>query len=336
MARGKLNQGQQAARQVRVGAVLIVGMLLLAFGVFQVGRLFDVFASRYTLVTLVDESGGLITGAPVTLAGQRVGQVQSIDFLPVEERRDSANLVIRFSVNQNVQTQIRGDSRVMLQSQGVLGDRFLNISPGSPEYPALQSGDTLQSLPPLDYETVLRTASSTLDRVQDVIVDLRTITDGLARGEGTLGALLTDEELYARMTIATTELAGLMRTVNRSDGTVGRMIRDPELYDRMNRTLARLDSLGAAITEGEGSLGRLISDDSLYEGLVGVVGRADSALAGVEGFVGRATEADGTMARLLEDPELYDQLLRTIVELQTLIQEIREDPGALSPRIRVF
>lgn len=336
MARGKLNQGQQMGRQIRVGAVIIVALLVLAFGIFQVGRLFDVFASRYTLVTLIDESGGLITGSPVTLAGQRVGQVQSIEFLPVEERTDSANLVVRFSVNESVRDQIRGDSRAILQSQGVLGDRYLNISPGSAGYAPLDPGDTLPSLPPLDYESVLRTASTTLDEVQRVVVDLRTITEGLAGGEGTLGSLLADETLYQRMTVATTELAGLMRTINRSDGTLARVIRDPELYDRMNRTLGRLDSLGAAMTSGEGSLGRLMSDDELYESLVGVVGRADSTLLGVESFVTRATENDGTMGRLLEDPELYDQLLKTIVDLQALIQEIREDPGALSPRIRVF
>lgn len=336
MARGKLNQGQQRGRQIRVGTVLIVALLILAFGIFQVGSLFDVFASRYTLVTLIDGSGGLTSGSPVTLAGQRVGQVQSIEFLPVEERTDSANLIVHFSVNDGVRDQIRGDSRAILQSQGVLGDRFLNILPGSAGFPPLQPGDTLQTLPPLDYESVLRTASATLDEVQGVVVDLRTITEGLAAGEGTLGALLADEALYTRMTVATTELAGLMRTINRSDGTLARVIRDPELYDRLNQTLGRLDSLGAALTSGEGSLGRLMSDDELYESLVGVVGRADSTLLGVEGFVNRATASDGTMGRLLEDPELYDQLLKTIVELQTLIQEIREDPGALSPRIRVF
>jgi phospholipid/cholesterol/gamma-HCH transport system substrate-binding protein len=336
MARGKLNQGQQTARQIRVGAVLIVGMLILAFGVFQVGRLFDVFASRYTLVTLVESSGGLIPGSPVTLAGQRVGQIQSIEFLPVEARTDSANIVVHFSVNENVQPQIRRDSRGALQTQGLLGDRFLNISPGSPGYTPLQPGDTLKSIGALDYEAVLRTAATTLDHVQDVVVDLRVLTDRLAAGEGTLGALLTDEALYQRMTVATAEMAALLRTVNQSDGTLSRAIRDPELYNRMTSTLARLDSLGAAVLDGEGSLGKLVRDDALYDGMVGVVGRADTTLAGVEGFLGSVAGGDGTMARLLEDPQLYDELLKTIVDLQALIQEIREDPGALSPQIEVF
>lgn len=335
MARGKLNQGQQTGRQIRVGAVLIVAMIVLAFGIFQVGKLFDVFASRYTLITLIEDSGGLIEGSPVTLAGQRIGQIQSVEFLPVEARRDSANIIVHFSVNQNVQSQIRRDSRGVLQTQGLLGDRYLNISPGSPGYATLQPGDTLVSLRPLDYESVLRTAANTLDHVQGVVIDLRTLTERINAGEGTLGALMTDDVLYHRMTTATTDLAGLLNSINRSDGSLARIIRDPALYNQMNVTLARLDSLGAAIIDGEGSLGLMMRDDSLYRGLVGVVGRADSTLAGVEVLVDRVAEGDGTLARLMEDPQLYDELLKTIVDLQAVIQAVREDPSALSPQIQV-
>lgn len=336
MARGKLNQGQQTARQFRVGILLIVALVVLALGVFQVGRLFDVFASRYPLVTLVESSGGLIAGSPVTLAGQRVGQVDAIEFLPVDERRDSANILVRLSVNQDVQSQIRTDSRAVLQTQGLLGDRFVDISPGSSAYQPLEPGDTIRSLPALDYESVLRTAATTMDEVEGVIVDLRTLTQRLASGEGTLGALLTDDLLYQRMTAATSELSGLLQGINRSDGTMARIIRDPELYHRMNSALARLDSLGAVALGGQGSLGRMIHDDSLYEGLLGAVGRADSTLAGVEELLAGVSEGEGALQRMLEDPELYDQLLKTIVDLQSLIQSIREDPSALSPQIQVF
>lgn len=336
MARGKLNRGQQATRQVRVGIVFIVAVILLAVGVFQVGRLFDVFATRYPLFTLLEGSGGMIAGSPVTLAGQRVGQVESVEFIPVENRRGSATVRVRFSVNENVRTQIREDSRAMLQTQGLLGDRFVNISPGSPGHAILRPGDTIPSVPALDYETVLQMAATTMVHVQDVVIDLRTLTNQLASGEGTLGALLSDDLLYQRMTTTTTELADLLRTVNRSDGTMARVIRDPELYERLNSTLARLDSLGALAMDGDGSLARLMRDDSLYEGLLGVVGRADSTLARMEGFIAAASEGDGAINRLLQDPALYDELLKTIVDLQALIQTIREDPSLLSPEVRVF
>nr|NIP80082.1 MCE family protein [Gemmatimonadota bacterium]NIQ54979.1 MCE family protein [Gemmatimonadota bacterium]NIU75174.1 MCE family protein [Gammaproteobacteria bacterium]NIX44998.1 MCE family protein [Gemmatimonadota bacterium]NIY09223.1 MCE family protein [Gemmatimonadota bacterium] len=172
MARGKLNRGEQTSRQIRVGFVLILALLFLAYGIFQVGRLFDVFASRYTLVTLIESSAGLIEGAPVTLAGQRIGQVADIRFIPVDRRTDGTNVVVRLSVNEGVRDQIRRDSRAALQTQGLLGDRYIDISPGSASYAPLDPGDTLTTEPALDYEAVLYTAANTLDQVQAVVGDL--------------------------------------------------------------------------------------------------------------------------------------------------------------------
>jgi phospholipid/cholesterol/gamma-HCH transport system substrate-binding protein len=335
MARGKLSRGTQRASQVRVGLVLAIGLVLLVIGVYQVGRLFDVFASRYSLITMVENSAGLMAGAPVTLAGQRVGQVAEVRFIPVEERVGHANIRIRLSVNREIQDQIREDSRAALRTQGVLGDRFIDISPGSPGLRVLQPGDTIVAEAALDIEQVMEMAARTLEDVQGMAADLQVMTGRLARGEGTVGALLADDRLYERMTAATTELASLLALVNGSDGTVGRLIRDPAMYDRMEGALVRLDSLGAAILEGQGTLGRLVRNDSLYDGLLGIVDRADSTLLGVEGMVERIAGADGTVGRLLDDPALYDEFLKAVVDIQTLIQAIREDPQAFRPEVRV-
>jgi phospholipid/cholesterol/gamma-HCH transport system substrate-binding protein len=338
MARGKLSQGTQRASQVRVGLVIIVSLLVLIFATYQVGRLFDVFASRYPLVMLVENSAGLMAGAPVTLAGQRVGQVTEVQFIPVHERSSSANIRIRLGVNRDVQEQIREDSRATLRTQGLLGDRFIDITPGSPARRILEAGDTIGAEPPLDIEVVLETAARTLDDVQAIAVDLQATTGRLARGEGTMGALLSDDRLYERMVAATAELAVLVNTLNHADGTVSRLIHDPAMYERMEVALARLDSVGVAILGGEGTLGRMMVDGSLYEGMLGVVGRADTTLAGVEGFVLELTEADGTVRRLLEDPALYDELLKAIVDVQNLIAAIRDNPREFRPdvRVRVF
>lgn len=335
MARGKLNRGRQLTRQVRVGVVVIVALLLLAYSVYQVGRLFDVFAPRYQLITLVESSAGLIEGAPVTLAGQRIGQVAEIGFIPVDRRVGGANLYLRLSINETLREQIREDSEASLRTQGLLGDRFVDITPGSSRFAVLDPGDTIPSRPALDFEEVMQTAATTLAEVQGVVGDLQVMTRSLAAGEGTMGALLADDRLYERMTVASTELAGLLATINRSDGTVGRMIRDPSLYQRMNATLARLDSIGVAILQGEGSLGRLLREDELYDGLIGVVDRADSAVLGVQGLVAGVGDAEGTLARLIEDPALYDQFLRTIVDLQGLIAEIRANPEPFLPPVTV-
>ncbi len=187
-------RGRDTAQRIRVGLVIVIAALVLAYGIFQVGRLFDVFPSRYPLVTLLDNGAGLIEGAPVTLAGQRVGQVDDIRFLPVDERTDSTNIVAVLAVNRDVEGQIRSDSRASLQTQGLLGNRFIDISPGSTAAAPLQPGDTIPAVPALDYESVLRTVATRMTEVQHVVGDLQVLTD---RARGPLGAEPRDPGLLS-------------------------------------------------------------------------------------------------------------------------------------------
>lgn len=323
------------ARKVRVAALVVIGTLLLIYAIYQVGRVFDVFASRYELHALVPSALGLREGAPVTLAGQRIGQVQRIDFIPLDQRRDSANLNVTLALNEDVRDQIRQDSRAFFRMQGLLGDKYVDIAPGSAGAAILQPGDTLIVGESVDIEMFMERAAVAIDEAQFIVGDLRQLTSGLAAGDGTIGQLLTDEALYARMVTATAQLERTLAQLNRADGTFGRMLHDPSLYDNLNRAVLRVDSLGAMIVAGDGSLGKLLRDDSLYTSLSNMAVNADSAVLALSGMVQRMSEGDGSLERLITDPQLYDEFLRAVIELQTLIIGIRENPDAFKPNIRV-
>lgn len=331
----QIRRGALERSQVRVGLALGLGLLLLGYGVVRVGELFDVFADRYPLITLVPTAAGLLEGAPVTLAGQRVGQVKRIDFIPIEHQADEEHIRIVLSINEDVREQIRGDSEAQIQTQGLLGDKFIDIAPGSPRYPTLQAGDTLPSKTAVDLAVVLAKAAETLSQAQLTIRDLDRITGRLARGEGTLGRLLTDEALYAQMVHATTTLAATLREINAADGTLGRLIHDPALYHELHGAIARVDSLGGTILHGTGTLGQLVQNDSLYRGLLGTVTRADSAVAGIAGLLDQAGNKKGTLQRMLTDPAMYDQFLKAVVDLQTLLADIRANPLRYRPEVNI-
>ncbi len=321
--------------QARIAAIIVVGALLLIFSVYQVGKIFDVFASRYELRALVPTALGLREGAPVTLAGQRIGQVSSIEFIPVERRRGADNLTITLAVNEEVREQIRRDSRAFFRTQGLLGDKYVDIAPGSAGSAILQPGDTLEVGESVDIEGFMNRAVLAIDQAQVIVTDLREVTQGLATGDGTIGQLLTDEALYRRMVAATAQLETTLAQLNRADGTFGRMLRDPTLYDNLNRAVVRVDSLGAMIVDSEGTLGKLLRDDSLYNSLANMATNADSAVLALSDVVQRMSTGEGTMQRLMTDPQLYDEFLKAVVELQTLIMAIRENPDAFKPNIRV-
>lgn len=322
-------------RQARVLGLLVLGALLLVYAVYRVGQVFDVFASRYELVTLIPSALGLREGAPVTLAGQRIGQVRSVQFIPVSAKVGANHLAVHLAIAQDVRDQIRTDSRAFLRTQGLLGDKLVDIEPGSPGAAILTEGDTLASGKSLDLESFLAQASGALDTANLIVADLRDITHGISSGSGTIGRLLDDDELYARMVGATASLQSTLQQVNNAEGTLGRLLRDPMLYDRMTRAVGRVDSLGAMLVNGDGSLGRLLRSDTLYRGLLGATAAADTTMANLQGFVLRMSNGQGSLQRLMTDPELYDQFLKAVIDLQTLINAVRTDPDRFKPNIRV-
>jgi phospholipid/cholesterol/gamma-HCH transport system substrate-binding protein len=322
-------------KQGRVALLIIVSLLLLAYGVYRVGRIFDIFASRYELSTLVPSALGLRPGAPVTLAGQRIGQVKAIEFIPVNRKIGENNLRVVIAVADGVQDQIRADSRAFLRTQGLLGDKFVDIEPGTAGARILQPGDTLVSGESVDIDQFINLAAGALDQATGIVLNLQELTGGLSRGEGTMGQLLRDDQLYENLNAATTEMRGMLAQINRADGTFGRLIRDPALYEQMHGAITRLDSLGAMILHGDGSMAQLLRSDTLYRSVLGTLTTADSAVTDLSSLVNQLATGDGTIQRMMSDPELYDQFLRAVTDVQALINDIRLNPAKYKPNITV-
>jgi phospholipid/cholesterol/gamma-HCH transport system substrate-binding protein len=281
----------------------------------------------------------LAEGVPVySREGQRIGQVSSIEFIPPDAKVEGNNLVIRLAISERVRDQIRADSRAFLRTEGLLGDKFVDIAPGSPGLAPVAAGDTLVAGETTGVDQLMDQAGTAIDSLLLIVGSVRTIADGIARGEGTLGRLLVEDQLYLDLVATTASVQATLAELNRADGTFGRLLRDPELYESVNRAVARLDSVGGLMLHGDGTVGQLLRSDTLHRNLLATVARADTAVASIAGFLAGMTEGDGTLQRLFTDPQLYDEVLKAIVDVQNLIAAIRQDPERFRPdvRVRVF
>jgi phospholipid/cholesterol/gamma-HCH transport system substrate-binding protein len=342
MSPGTIGRSRFEWAQVRVAGLSILAVLVLVYAVYRVGGVFDVFAARYEIVMTLPSALGLREGAPVTLAGQRIGQVSRISFIPPAQKRGEENLIVRLAISEEVREQIRTDSRAFLRTEGLLGDRFVDIRPGTPGARVLAPGDTLLTGESVDLDEFMAQAATAMDSALLVISSVRQIAEGVAEGQGTLGRLLVDDRLYVELVTTATEarttiasVRGTLDRFGRADGTFGRLMTDPALYDELTRAVARVDSIGAMAIHGGGTIGRLLTDDALHTSLLGTVGRADVAMAEITEFLVNLTRGDGTVQRLFTDPALYDELLKAIIDVQTLINAIRVDPERFRPDIRV-
>lgn len=324
-----------SGRELRVAGLIVVGILVLIYGTYRVGKIFDVFAERYTLITLLPSVAGLREGAMVTLAGQQIGQVDEISFIPLRQKRDDNHLLLKLKVADRAREQIRADSRIMIRPQGLLGDKFVDIMPGTLRTSALGPNDTIPAEITLDMEQFLARASQALDLAVVVVQDLGSITGPLARGEGTAGQLLRDDRLYQRMVVTTGELNTMLAEINRGDGALSRLIHDPDMYRKLVSAVSRVDSLGASILYGRGTLSQLIRSDSLYRGLAGTAAKADVAAGEFSALMQRLNRTDGTFNRMLTDPRLFDEMLKSVIDLQTLLEEVRTNPKKYVPPVNV-
>jgi len=309
--------------QLKVGALILVALVILGVAILKLGNAGNLFGKRYRLVAYVASASGLRIGGPVTVAGQLAGSIKDIQFLPVDADT-TRNLKLIVEVNSALREQVRQDSRAKIKTMGLLGDKVFDITVGTPKYRALHEGDTLVIAPSIDYEAVVQQASGAISEVVRLTRDLSKVTSSINRGEGTLGQLVTNRQLYDQLNATLSRTSALMARLENPRGTIGRLLDDPSLYNSLNRAVASADTVISQINSGSGSVGKLLRDDTLYIHLNSVVARADS-------LVSAMSSGNGTIKKLFTDQQLYDQLVKTVTELNNVLVEVRRDPRRYTP-----
>ena len=317
--------------QLRVGLVILAALAILTLAVYKLGQAANLFAKRYTLVAFLKEANGLREGGTVMLAGQLAGTVKRIEFLPVDADT-TRNLKITVGVDQSLQDQIRSDSKAQIRTLGLLGDKIFDITPGTPKHDVLKSGDTITVSPALDYEQVLSQAAGAVTDVVELTRDMRQLTSGIVRGEGTIGQLVTNRNLYDQLTGTLSRTNSMLAKLQNPNGTVGRLLDDPTLYTHITNMIASTDTLVRSVNSTQGTLGKMLRDTVLYGNMVKLSTGADSLMK-------MLTTGNGLASKLLTDQTLYDQLNKLVTDLNTVLADVRRDPARYTKgmiQIKVF
>jgi phospholipid/cholesterol/gamma-HCH transport system substrate-binding protein len=305
--------------QLRVGLVIVVALAVVAIAIYKLGQAANLFAKRYELIAYLPDANGLRTGGAVMVAGQLAGSVKAIEFLPVDADT-TRNLRLTLQIDEGVKDQIRRDSKGKLRTMGLLGDKAFDITPGTRGAPVLQDGDTITVAPALDYEAVIAQASSAVTDLVGLTRDMRAITSGIVRGQGTVGQLVTNKALYDNLNGTLARANAMLAQFQNPNGTVGRMLSDPTLYTRLTGVIASTDSLVTTLNSSRGTAGLLLRDTTLYRNMVGITQGADSLMRSL-------TNGQGTASKLLTDQTLYDQLNKLVTDLSAVLADVRRDPS---------
>jgi phospholipid/cholesterol/gamma-HCH transport system substrate-binding protein len=189
------------SKNLRLGMFIVATLAVLATGIFLIGDKQLLFSSTYPLRADFDDVAGLNVGADVRVGGVRQGTVRRID-LP---KHPDGKMSVYLDLKHPTRNLIKKDSVASIKTEGLLGDKFVEVSFGSKDGEAVKDGDTLQSEPPLDISDLMNTAGGVLESAEGAMQSIESISAKIDQGKGTVGALINDKKLYQEATAATAQ-----------------------------------------------------------------------------------------------------------------------------------
>ncbi len=296
-------------RSIRLGLFVLAGTAVLVTGLYLLGSKRSLFTDTIAVEAVFQQVGGLRPGNNVRYMGINVGTVEDITIAS-----DTA-VRVRMAIRTSSAAHIRGNAVATVGSDGLMGNRLVNIAPGEGGAVPLAEGDVLPSSVPLDTDLMLRT----LDRTN---VNLAAITDDV-------------RELAARLNTRGNAVDLLADTVLAHDLSVAlREIRVAAGHARA--ATEGIDVLLGDVREGRGVLGTLVGDPSseaqvrgLLVNLHQVSDSLHAATEGINRFAASLSKPGGMAHALTTDTLLSRDLRRTLSRLDTGSALLNEDLRAL-------
>jgi phospholipid/cholesterol/gamma-HCH transport system substrate-binding protein len=308
------------------------------------------FWQRYSLKTRFSNVAGLATGSPVRIAGVEVGSVTAVEF--VGDQVD-----VTFQVKEDNRKLITTNSVARLGSVSLLGESAVDVSPATTGTPIPDWGYVPQGRPVAVMSDMTDAASQGINELTAMIHDVRggrgtvgklmtddqlyvelnrfvtsanQLTDGLKQGRGTLGKLLNDPGTANALEASLTNIETLTRQLAAGEGSIGKLLKDDTFSNSLTSATRNIDTLVGKLNSGEGTAGKLISDPALFDRLNAVTQRLDL-------LVTRLNEGEGTAGQLLKDKQLYENMNGAVGDLRALVADIRKDPRKfLNIKVSVF
>ncbi|RME25659.1 MAG: MCE family protein [Candidatus Zixiibacteriota bacterium] len=286
-----------------VGALLMFVIAIILWASFTGGGT-SIFEHKKKFKCYFPNVEGLVVGSPIWMSGIEVGNVRKLRFVYLDSVRQ---VEVICAVVNSVWPRITSEAEISIGSIGFLGDRYLELHPAIGRGKPIKEMDVIRVRDVGSAQAVFKQAERAAAKAGDLAGNLDTLLARMNRGEGTLGKLATDKELYqqltallAKMTVLTADLQNnqerivsslenvssavksLSDQVNNNTGTMGRIMTDPALYDNLATTTAKLDTILLKINTAEGSMGMLVNDTALYSEITTLVTKTNNLIDDIQ------------------------------------------------------
>jgi phospholipid/cholesterol/gamma-HCH transport system substrate-binding protein len=266
----------------------------------------------------------LKVGDPVKMAGVEIGRVRGIHL--------STNKV-EVDLKLHRGAIVKTDSKASIKFIGLLGQNYVNVDFGSPDAPLVAPNALLETVEQADLNSLMAKLEGVASGVEGltknfsgenfsnllgpftdflkensprltaILGNLQVISGQIAKGQGTVGKLISDEELYnkavaavdnlnkstadlkplfddAKLTLA--EAKKTVTGINEGQGTVGKLLHDEKLYSETTSAMTNLKEILEKVNQGQGSVGKLVNDESFFNNAKMTLQKVEKATEGLE------------------------------------------------------
>jgi len=316
--------------EAKVGLFVIIGIVLIGYMSMKVGKLHLSSANGYDVQVLLDSAAGLVEDVSVEIAGVEIGRVRKIQ---LKDGRAMLTLHIRPDI------VLRKDARVMIRTKGILGDKYIEIQPGTPDAPAIEAGGRLvRTVPATDMDTLMNTLGEVAKDIKKLTTAFSNVLGG-EKGEASLETIVQNvEEMVTNLNQTIKDNQDQVKRVVDNLAAFSDMLNDVGHQNRENinellhsarntaTTMASLmvdlQEIAQKINTGRGSIGRLINDDEPIQQL-------NQVLTSLRDITDRINKGQGTLGKLLTEEETIQNLNGTLASLDDITGKINRGEGTI-------
>lgn len=301
-------------RPIIVGIVIFLAILIFISGVLVLGGQRSLLSKSTMVKAMFDDVGGLQAGNNIWYAGVKVGTISKILF------DSSGKVLVMMNIEDKSKPFIKKDATAKVGSDGLIGNKIIVLSGGSPSTPMIEEGDMIRVQKALGMDEMMATLQENNKNLLSITGDFKTLASKIAAGEGSIGKLINDDALANDLQRATNSIGQAAANAQRITASVA------------NYT-AKLQSQGSLTND-------LITDTVIFSRLRHVTRQFDELSATANTVVQNLQQATAGLNTSLNDPNapvgalLHDQqtaenLKQTIKNLQTSTQKLDENMEAL-------
>lgn len=297
------------ALQIRIGVFVVVSLAVFVGIIYLLGARARYFERKYDLYADFTEVSGLIEGATVRLAGVQVGRVTRVVLSP----EVGGKVRVTLNVSRHFTERIRGDSEAQIVTQGLLGDKLVEVTQGTPAAPALKEGDVLRTRDPAELGRLFSAGAGMITTVNRLADQLQASLQKLDQS----GAI---EDLGATMKSA----RRVVEEVEKGKGWLHVLIyEEPDTLRRLNGLLADAHQMLVKAQTGDNALATLLAPES-GRSVRSFLAAMESVARSVEKAKGPGSDDDaGPLLALLLDPQ-YKPMAQDLQAMAKSLREISE------------